>query len=77
MTNALTIDTSWWDLIERRAAATPARRFLSDEHDRSLTFEDLQNSVRKPYFVPEDTALTQQLLEFQRRERARGYRFLS
>jgi Mg2+/Co2+ transporter CorB len=37
-----------------------------------LTFDDLMRSVRKPYFIPEGTALTQQLLEFQRRERRMG-----
>ena len=37
-----------------------------------LTFEDLQRSVQRPYFIPEGTALTQQLLEFQRRERRMG-----
>jgi Mg2+/Co2+ transporter CorB len=37
-----------------------------------LTFEDLKRSVQRPYFVPEGTALTQQLLEFQRRERRMG-----
>ena len=37
-----------------------------------LTFEDLTRSVQRPYFVPEGTALTQQLLEFQRRERRMG-----
>ena len=37
-----------------------------------LTFEDLTRSVQKPYFIPEGTALTQQLLEFQRRERRMG-----
>ena len=34
-----------------------------------LTYEDLLRSFRRPYFIPEGTALTQQLLEFQRRER--------
>jgi len=34
-----------------------------------LRFEDLQRSVRRPYFVPEGTSLTKQLLEFQGRER--------
>ena len=28
--------------------------------------------MRRPYFIPEGTALTQQLLEFQRRERRMG-----
>ena len=37
-----------------------------------LTFDDLKRSVQKPYFIPEGTALTQQLLEFQRRERRMG-----
>jgi len=34
-----------------------------------LSFEDLQHSVRRPYFVPERTSLTKQLLEFQGKER--------
>lgn len=34
-----------------------------------LQFEDLQRSVRRPYFVPEGTSLTRQLLEFQGKER--------
>lgn len=34
-----------------------------------LTFKDLQHSVRRPYFVPEGTSLTRQLLEFQGKER--------
>jgi Mg2+/Co2+ transporter CorB len=37
-----------------------------------LTFDDLKRSVQSPYFIPEGTALTQQLLEFQRRERRMG-----
>ncbi len=38
----------------------------------ALTFDNLKRSVRKPYFIPEGTALTQQLLEFQSRERRMG-----
>ena len=38
----------------------------------ALTFDNLKRSVRKPYFVPEGTGLTQQLLEFQARERRMG-----
>ncbi len=34
-----------------------------------LVFEDLQRSVLRPYFVPEGTSLTRQLLEFQSKER--------
>ena len=37
-----------------------------------LTFQDLKRSVQRPYFIPEGTTLTQQLLEFQRRERRMG-----
>jgi Mg2+/Co2+ transporter CorB len=37
-----------------------------------LTFQDLKNSIRRPYFIPEGTTLTQQLLEFQKRERRMG-----
>jgi Mg2+/Co2+ transporter CorB len=38
----------------------------------ALTFDNLKQSVRKPYFIPEGTGLTQQLLEFQARERRMG-----
>ena len=38
----------------------------------ALTFENLKLSVREPYFIPEGTGLTQQLLEFQSRERRMG-----
>lgn len=37
-----------------------------------LNYTNLLRSVRKPYFIPEGTALTQQLLEFQRLERRMG-----
>jgi Mg2+/Co2+ transporter CorB len=37
-----------------------------------LNFDDLQDSVRRPYFVPEGTSLTRQLLEFQSKERRMG-----
>ncbi len=38
----------------------------------TLTHESLRSAIRKPYFIPETTALTQQLLEFQERERRMG-----
>jgi len=38
----------------------------------ALTFDNLKQSVRKPYFIPEGTGLTAQLLEFQSRERQMG-----
>ncbi len=34
-----------------------------------LDMKSLRQTVRKPYFIPETTTLTQQLLEFQERER--------
>lgn len=38
----------------------------------ALSFNDIKRSVRSPYFIPEGTTLTQQLLEFQARERRMG-----
>jgi Mg2+/Co2+ transporter CorB len=38
----------------------------------ALTFDNLKRSVRKSYFIPEGTGLTQQLLEFQSRDRRMG-----
>lgn len=43
LTGALTI----WELIERRAAATPERRAFLDEHGRSLTFADLHAAIER------------------------------
>ncbi len=37
-----------------------------------LDMESLKRAMRPPYFIPEGTALTQQLLEFQNRERRMG-----
>jgi len=37
-----------------------------------LDMESLKRAIRPPYFIPEGTALTQQLLEFQSRERRMG-----
>jgi Mg2+/Co2+ transporter CorB len=37
-----------------------------------LSFEDLERSVSPPYFVPEGTSLTRQLLEFQGKQRRMG-----
>lgn len=44
------------------------RSIISELSLGGLCFEDLQRSVRSPYFVPEGTSLTRQLLEFQSRE---------
>jgi Mg2+/Co2+ transporter CorB len=48
------------------------RTVISKLTHGGLTFEELKRSVRRPYFIPEGTALTQQLLEFQRREQRMG-----
>jgi Mg2+/Co2+ transporter CorB len=48
------------------------RTVISKLAHGSMTYEDLIKSVRQPYFVPEGTPLTQQLLEFQQRERRIG-----
>jgi Mg2+/Co2+ transporter CorB len=48
------------------------RTIISKLSRRSLRYEDLLKSVRQPYFVPEGTSLTQQLLEFQQKERRLG-----
>jgi Mg2+/Co2+ transporter CorB len=48
------------------------RSVISKLAHGELEYEDLLRSVRRPYFIPEGTALTQQLLEFQRRERRMG-----
>lgn len=45
------------------------RTIISKISHDSLQFSNLKKSVRSPYFIPEETSLTQQLLEFQRRER--------
>jgi len=45
------------------------RTIISKLSMGGLRFEDLQRSVRRPYFVPEGTSLTRQLLEFQGKER--------
>mgnify|MGYP003337744887 CR=1 FL=1 len=37
--------TSLWDLIERRAAATPDARFAIDEDGRSLTFAEYRDAA--------------------------------
>src|ERR1700704_1690465 len=38
-TEAFALGASWWDLSERRAAATPDHVLLDDDRDRSLSCE--------------------------------------
>jgi acyl-CoA synthetase (AMP-forming)/AMP-acid ligase II len=39
MSDVLPIGTSWWQLIEARAAATPDQPFILDERGRAVTFD--------------------------------------
>jgi len=48
------------------------RSVITKLAEGALTFELLKRSIRSPYFIPEGTTLTQQLLEFQSRERRMG-----
>jgi len=60
------------DSIDQVEGLLHIRTVIAKLAHGELTFEDLKRSVRRPYFIPEGTALTQQLLEFQRRERRMG-----
>jgi Mg2+/Co2+ transporter CorB len=48
------------------------RSVIAKLSEGQLTFDELKHSIRTPYFIPEGTTLTQQLLEFQSRERRMG-----
>jgi Mg2+/Co2+ transporter CorB len=60
------------DSIDQIEGFLHIRTILSKLSHHSLQFDDLLHSVRKPYFIPEGTSLTQQLLEFQQKERRFG-----
>ena len=48
------------------------RTILTQLAQNRLDPQALRKAIRQPYFIPEGTPLTQQLLEFQRRERRMG-----
>lgn len=48
------------------------RSLLSLERPGELDARAIEARLRKPYFVPEGTRLTQQLMEFQRQQRRSG-----
>lgn len=48
------------------------RTVLPNLADGTLTRERLERVIRKPYFIPETTSLTRQLMQFQERERRIG-----
>jgi Mg2+/Co2+ transporter CorB len=60
------------DNIDQVEGLLHIRTVIAKLSHGALTFDELKRSVRRPYFIPEGTALTQQLLEFQRRERRMG-----
>lgn len=60
------------DTIDHVEGLLHIRTVISKLTHGSLKYEDLKSSVRKPYFIPEGTPLTRQLLEFQHRERRMG-----
>jgi Mg2+/Co2+ transporter CorB len=60
------------DTIDQVEGLLHIRTVIAKLTHGALTFDELKRSVRRPYFIPEGTALTQQLLEFQRRERRMG-----
>lgn len=60
------------DSIDQVEGLLHIRTVIAKLAHGELTFEDLKRAIRRPYFIPEGTALTQQLLEFQRRERRMG-----
>src|SRR6185503_10073924 len=47
MADRLTSFTSLWDLIEQRADATPAGRFVIDEDGRTLTFAEYRDACAR------------------------------
>jgi Mg2+/Co2+ transporter CorB len=60
------------DSIDQVEGLLHIRTVIAKLAHGELNYEDLKRAVRRPYFIPEGTALTQQLLEFQRRERRMG-----
>jgi Mg2+/Co2+ transporter CorB len=60
------------DSIDQVEGFLHIRTIISKLSHRSLEYRDLLRSVRKPYFIPEGTSLTRQLLEFQQKERRLG-----
>ncbi|MCF6225726.1 MAG: HlyC/CorC family transporter [Xanthomonadales bacterium] len=55
--------------LENVVGLLHVRTLISKLSRGQLVYDDVVRSVRKPYFIPEGTSLTQQLLEFQSRDR--------
>ena len=46
-TEAFALGSSWWDLIERRAASTPDAVLLEDDRDRSLSCDGFKQRAEQ------------------------------
>jgi Mg2+/Co2+ transporter CorB len=62
----------WRGDLDNMVGLLHIRTVVTQLARNELDREGLMRAIRKPYFVPEGTALTQQLLEFQSRERRMG-----
>ena len=60
------------DSIDHTVGILHIRTIVAKLASGTLTREQLEASVRTPYFIPEGTPLTHQMLEFQARERRMG-----
>lgn len=62
----------WRGDLENIIGLLHIRTVVTQLARNELDMNALMRAIRRPYFIPEGTALTQQLLEFQRRERRMG-----
>ncbi len=60
------------DSIDNTIGILHLRKVLNLVVREELTFETLETLIRKPYFIPEGTSLTRQLLNFQKNRRRSG-----
>lgn len=62
----------WKGDIDNMVGLLHIRTVMVKLSQGTLTPAELERSIRTPYYIPEGTPLTQQLLEFQSRERRMG-----
>lgn len=62
----------WEDDLDQVVGILHIRDVLSRLAHGQLDLASLRRAIRPPYFIPEGTSLTQQMLEFQRREQRMG-----
>lgn len=63
---------TWRDNINNVVGFLHARDALPLLADEHFSIDQLESILREPYFIPEGTSLTQQLLNFQRNRRRMG-----